>query len=187
MQAYQRSFHKVITGTGTFSAAGNGAFLFNCVTHCAEQSYSGFNTFKVPRMTATTDVGDMMRTVMQVALTDWWESDPLTPATEHTYVEPCALKGSSPCNPTCSLLKTDDDTSELRITLTDSRLKHHGAMQLTKLTKYSGVRCLDGSPGSYYFEPGCSSNMFLISMLVLSERCTVDARRLGVVSEFDKP
>jgi hypothetical protein len=37
-------------------------------------------------------------------------------------------------------------------------------MQLTKLTGYSGARCLDGSPGSYYYTPGRSPDKFLIFM-----------------------
>ena len=36
-------------------------------------------------------------------------------------------------------------------------------MQLTKLSEYSDARCLDGSPGSYYFGSG-SSNNFLVFM-----------------------
>ena len=37
-------------------------------------------------------------------------------------------------------------------------------MQLTKLTEHSGARCLDGSPGSYYYSPGRSPDKFLLFM-----------------------
>lgn len=47
---------------------------------------------------------------------------------------------------------------------TSLRLKHDDPMELTKLSQDSEARCLDGSPGSYYFSPGRSTGKFLIFM-----------------------
>lgn len=94
IQQYQRDFHTAIAGYGTFSKRGNGAFLDNCVLHCGEQDYPGFNGI------ALRPAGGSSATVMQQALTAWWESEG-EPASAHTYVETCTVTAAGHCNPTC--------------------------------------------------------------------------------------
>lgn len=120
MNQYQSDFHSVITNTATFKKDGNGAFLYNCDQHCAEQDSTGFNQITVAagdgidsvivssggggsRSRSSRGGGAVDLTLMQEALDAWWKV-PVgapEPAAYHTYVEQCLLRGAAPCNPTC--------------------------------------------------------------------------------------
>jgi hypothetical protein len=101
MKQYQADFHSNITAIPTFSSVGNGAFVYNCDLHCGEQNADGFNQIAVPLVGGGSESSSTGRTVMQAALTAWWESDGTDPAAAHTYIEPCILQGAKACNPTC--------------------------------------------------------------------------------------
>ena len=110
LDSYQHDFFTAISGFGTYRKAGNGAFLYNCILHCGEQDTDGFNQIALPgstpatataTATATGGVDRQSRTVMQEALSTWWESDGGDSAAAHTYVEGCSLDGPEACNPTC--------------------------------------------------------------------------------------
>lgn len=92
---YQKDFWTTISQYDTFKRHGNGAFLYNCVLHCGEQDYDGFN-----QISAAKHIGGDQRTLMQQALSTWWDSDN-EPAENHVYLEGCALTGPRSCNPTC--------------------------------------------------------------------------------------
>jgi len=103
MIQYQKDFYNTLVGFETFHKSGNGAFVQNCVLHCGEQNANGFNQIAVAKGNGDGNGGHKQdeKTVMQQALTLWWESDSSEPAAAHTYVESCMLTGSTPCNPTC--------------------------------------------------------------------------------------
>lgn len=103
--AYQKDFYAAISSYSTFGRKGNGAFLYNCVLHCGEQNSNGFNSITVEPL------GGGAKTLMQAALTTWWNSAD-EPAASHTYVETCSLTGPEGCNPTCpsNTWSCDEDT-----------------------------------------------------------------------------
>ena len=106
MNQYQANFRAAITTIATFQKRGNGAPLYNCDQHCAEQESTGFNGITVPAGSAS---GGKL-TLMQQALTAWWNvgADAPEPAEQHTYIERCTLAGPTPCNPTCLPSGYDD-------------------------------------------------------------------------------
>ena len=73
------------------TAAGNGAFIHSCHTHCEAQTDPLWNTFAVGGVT------------IQQAVSRGWAADGSEPAAKHSY-SPCQYKtgvGKHECNPTC--------------------------------------------------------------------------------------
>ena len=115
MNGYIRDFVAVVQGTRTFHAAGNGAFVHSCHTHC--EAISGGSVFCLYLLVVfdslTTDLRRCVALTsswpfykidnvsMQDAGTAWWLSDGEA-STAHTYL-PCQYRAEAPhkCNPTC--------------------------------------------------------------------------------------
>jgi len=95
---YITDFDTIMSKGGSFTKAGNGAFVHSCYTHCEAQSAS-WNTFKVGGVS------------MQEAVSKWWNSD-TDPASKHSYGA-CLFHSTSPhqCNPTCG--EGQQDSEEL--------------------------------------------------------------------------
>jgi STAM-binding protein len=90
MNVYIDDYVAALQVTTTFTAAGNGAFIHSCHTHCNGIS-GGWSGYKI----AGESMGDVARA--------WWESDGTDTASKHTKL-PCRYNAQSmprQCNPTC--------------------------------------------------------------------------------------
>ena len=92
MDGYMDDFVAALRGAnGRLAAAGNGAFVHSCHTHC--EALSG--PWKDAR------IGNVS---MSDAVKAWWRADTAAPAAEHTYL-PCRYHTDAGeahrCNPTC--------------------------------------------------------------------------------------
>jgi STAM-binding protein len=89
MNSFIDDYVAAVNGTKSFHAAGNGAFIHSCHTHCNGIS-GGWSNYKIG--------GDSMQEVTH----NWWKSDGTEPASTYTRL-PCRYHLDSPhkCNPTC--------------------------------------------------------------------------------------
>jgi len=90
MNKYIADFQSIMTSTKTYKAAGNGAFIHSCHTHCEAQS-AAWNTFAIGGVT------------MQQKMGAWWNAPMADPSSKHVTV-PCQYKTATKphkCNPTC--------------------------------------------------------------------------------------
>ena len=90
MDQYMTDFKTKMSKAKTFTADGNGAFIYSCHKHCAEQS-SSFTAIKINGVS------------MQEAVSAWWRGSVTEPAASHVHLD-CQDSTSSPgkqCNPTC--------------------------------------------------------------------------------------
>lgn len=89
MNSFQEDYVATLTGLSAFHAAGNGAFIHSCHTHCNGIA-GGWKTYHIRNVS------------MAEAVYAWWQSDGKDPAATHTYL-PCTRSVSNPhgCNPTC--------------------------------------------------------------------------------------
>ena len=89
MDQYMTDFKAKMTSAKTFSADGNGAFIYACHKHCAEQS-SAFTSIQING------------TTMQQAVSTWWQGSTASPAAKHSYLD-CEYQTSpeKQCNPSC--------------------------------------------------------------------------------------
>ena len=87
---FMATYQSTLAGISQFHSDGNGAYIYSCLTHCAE-TQAAFNTIKINNVS------------MQEAMTAWWLSSE-TPATLHTHL-PCTYNTTAVphrCNPTCA-------------------------------------------------------------------------------------
>lgn len=87
MDQYEVDFQAKLSSSGTYSRAGNSAFIHSCHTHCEAQG-GQFNSITVNGVS------------MQQAVSTWWNEPANTPAQNY---QACQYAVTSPhkCNPTC--------------------------------------------------------------------------------------
>merc|ERR1712107_863991 len=78
MNQYISDFVSVLQSKATFHAAGNGAFIYSCQTHC-NCIAGAWGSYKIDGI------------LMRDAVSKWWNSDGTDPAVKHTYM-PCKYK-----------------------------------------------------------------------------------------------
>ena len=89
--AYQGDFVTSLSTTDQHTAKGNGAFVYNCHTHCAGADEGMYAKFTVDG------------TTMSQAVDAWWTSmqDADYDATAHTYTDVLYNSDGTSPNPTC--------------------------------------------------------------------------------------
>jgi len=82
IQQYQMDFTNTMRSQPAFNKAGNGAYIDNILSHCEGQG-------------GDWDTNTINGVSMHDATLAWWNSDPSTPATQHTHI--CTLGYPQKC------------------------------------------------------------------------------------------
>jgi Pectinacetylesterase len=87
---YESNFLTTLRTSPTWSKAGNGGFVYSCVSHVASEGSEYWTGITIDNTTYVD------------AFNKWWLSSADTPAADNQYL-PCTLHSTPPyrCNPTC--------------------------------------------------------------------------------------